>query len=581
MKPRAVTRLQRERAFWIMTIPSALPPIPDSVHSMRTQLENIFYYLDNFEFVLRWLAERHSDLLRADERRFLQRFPALPRPSRALLVRMVMRRGELFRLDRLDYAEIGSARDALIALVQEGWVDDAPQLEAAQLCGLLSKKDLLLCFSQLDAGLHKHELQQGLAERHPAALAAQQWSPTLAGMICRLTLRPLCDRLRLLFFGNLRQDWTEFVLSELGVVRYETVDFSPAARGFATRNDVDTWLQLYQCREQLQAGDGDGMEQGLPREPLANRWLESRRLRLLFELGQHYERRGEPAQALRVYADCPWPAARVRHIRCLELTGAGQQALALALQAAATPHSEAESQQLRRMLPRLQRNAGFKPVRPAPAPDTRTVPLLHLCLPLPTLPTAVETVCCDHLQQDGSRVFYVENTLFNALFGLLCWQAIFAPLPGAFFHPFHAAPADLYHPDFQQRRAAAFADCLQQLHSDAWHATIRCNYRLKHGLQNAFVSWEQLDDTLLELALSCIPPQHLHLIFERMLADLRAHRSGLPDLIQFWPQQQHYRLLEIKGPGDRVQDNQQRWLDYCLRWNMPVALCHVSWQDVA
>ena len=27
-------------------------------------------------------------------------------------------------------------------------------------------------------------------------------------------------------------------------------------------------------------------------------------------------------------------------------------------------------------------------------------------------------------------VHYVENTLINGLFGLLCWPAIFAPLPG-------------------------------------------------------------------------------------------------------------------------------------------------------
>ena len=30
----------------------------------------------------------------------------------------------------------------------------------------------------------------------------------------------LCDRLRLMFFGNLRQDWAEFVLTELGLQRF-------------------------------------------------------------------------------------------------------------------------------------------------------------------------------------------------------------------------------------------------------------------------------------------------------------------------------------------------------------------------
>ena len=38
-----------------------------------------------------------------------------------------------------------------------------------------------------------------------------------------------------------------------------------------------------------------------------------------------------------------------------------------------------------------------------------------------------------HLQQDDAPVHYVENTLLCSLFGLLCWEAIFAPLPGSFF----------------------------------------------------------------------------------------------------------------------------------------------------
>ena len=64
----------------------------------------------------------------------------------------------------------------------------------------------------------------------------------------------------------------------------------------------------------------------------------------------------------------------------------------------------------------------------------------------------VEGVVRDHLAREEAPVFYVENTLINGLFGLLCWRAIFSAIPGAFFHPFHRGPADLYSPDFHQRR---------------------------------------------------------------------------------------------------------------------------------
>jgi hypothetical protein len=36
-------------------------------------------------------------------------------------------------------------------------------------------------------------------------------------------------------------------------------------------------------------------------------------------------------------------------------------------------------------------------------------------------------------------------------------------------------------------------------------------------------------------------------------------------------------MIEVKGPGDRLQDNQKRWIDFCAEQQMPVAVCHVEW----
>ena len=54
-----------------------------------------------------------------------------------------------------------------------------------------------------------------------------------------------------------------------------------------------------------------------------------------------------------------------------------------------------------------------------------------------------------------------------------------------------------------------------------------------------------------QLALACIPAPHLKLWCERILADIQANRSGFPDLIQFWPDERRYHMIEVKGPGDR------------------------------
>ena len=78
-------------------------------------------------------------------------------------------------------------------------------------------------------------------------------------------------------------------------------------------------------------------------------------------------------------------------------------------------------------------------------------------------------------------MYYVENSLINSLFGLLCWPAIFAPLPGAFFHPFQRGPVDLLNDDFQQRRAELFEACLDRARRRPLRATIRAALRRQVG----------------------------------------------------------------------------------------------------
>ncbi|WEL89294.1 VRR-NUC domain-containing protein [Pseudomonas sp. CBSPCBW29] len=40
-----------------------------------------------------------------------------------------------------------------------------------------------------------------------------------------------------------------------------------------------------------------------------------------------------------------------------------------------------------------------------------------------------------------------------------------------------------------------------------------------------------------------------------------------------------YRMIEVKGPGDRLQDNQLRWLEFCGEHQMPVTVCYVRWAE--
>jgi len=199
-------------------------------------------------------------------------------------------------------------------------------------------------------------------------------------------------------------------------------------------------------------------------------------------------------------------------------------------------------------------------------------------VPLPSWGESVEQIAREHLAEPDAPVYYVENGLINSLFGLLCWPAVFAAIPGAFFHDFHAGPADLGSSHFYRRRQRQFDECFVQLDSERYRQSIWTTFNDKSGIQSPFVRWSGLDKTLLQWALDCFPAAHLRLWFEWIVRDVQENRAGFPDLIQFWPQDRQYRMIEVKGPGDRVQDNQRRFLEYCVSHQMPVAVCYARWR---
>ena len=557
-----------------------------------------FYYLKNFELVLATIGARYADLLSSEESLFVSEFSQVPLTSRALLTRMVMRRGDLFRASKLNYAEIGDPARAAGPLVERGWVDDGAVLVVEQVGSILTKLELIRCFGlpARYAGWRKEALVAALKAQFTEARAFAGWCAGLEDRVYALRVSALCERFRVMFFGNHRQTWSEFVTADLKIFNYEKVERALHSRAFQTRAQIDVFLRLQECRELL--------EVGMPLEDLVaivppaiedSDWLEDRRQQLIFSVAREFERAGEAAVALSMYGTCSHRGARARAMRLHGRRHAWAAAHALCLEATRLPESEAEMQLVRRLLPRATRQLGLEGdcalglsdggsavsgSAPAPAP---IIPQFEVVFDgVAESARHVEYLVRDHLARevvDRRTVRYVENGLVNALFGLLCWRAIFAPVAGAFFHDFHHGPADLASRDFRRRREREFQDCLALLESTQYRQSIWKTFREKGGIQSPFVNWRAIDGTVLGWALDCFPAKHLRLWFEWIVRDVQENRSGFPDLVQFWPEEGRYRMIEVKGPGDRVQDNQRRLLEYCVSHAMPVAVCHVRWGD--
>ncbi|WAC44242.1 VRR-NUC domain-containing protein [Pseudomonas sp. SL4(2022)] len=534
------------------------------------------YYLSNFRAALAWIEARYADLLTAEEYGFIRNFQAMAWPSQALLVRMIMRKGCHFRLSKLDYPEIGDSHRASGELLDSGWITEQALLSRHEIVELLRKDEVLTHLPLTDrrATQKKSALLEQLNDQNQPAQKFSDWCPALADRLLSLTVGELCDRLRLMFFGNLAQDWSEYVLADLGIYRYETVDISPDSRGFQHRQDLEDYLYLRTLRTAVEEGaDLETVWPPLLAFSSANAHLCARQSRLLFQVAQMLEKNGELQQALALYQRSIHAEARWRQVRVLEHLGRDNEAYEHALAFSAAPGSDEERQRLERALSRLRRKLDLPPqIAAVSVAETR----INLQLPRP-LHGSVEIAVRDHFHCANAPVHYLENTLICSLFGLLCWDAIFAPLPGAFFHPFHSGPVDLYSPDFYTRRQQLFEQCLLHLEQPDYMPHFRSRYQEKFGLQSPFVFWDMFTEERLELALLCIPAAHLSACFRRLLRDLKANRAGMPDLIQFYPDARRYRMIEVKGPGDRLQDNQKRWLSFAAEQGIPVEVCYVSW----
>ena len=549
-----------------------------------TSLDDPLYYLRNAEQVIRLCLSQYDDLLLPEERQALERLLSLDEPSRALLIRMVMRKGTLFRTDALRYSEVPDLNKAITALANADLVDAQPTLSLVALCELSRREECRGLVQQrlpdadFAASTRKADLVTTLLASVPdnPLRPVHEWWPQAPFQVIELACSDLFDRLRLMFFGNLYQSWSEFVLTELGLQQFEPVPLTAESRPFHSRAEVDLYLQLQQLQERAATGEPiEVLCESLP--PSINcYWIDYRRQKVLFQLGREAERQQQTELALNLYQQSQHREAQLRALRIQEKHEPPEQVLQWASEA----YARIPQPEIRVGLQRIQQRCARKAKLDYAAPTAIEIPVESVVLPKPEQ-GRVEQAVITSLSNSDTELFHVENRLFTGLFALLFWPALFAPVRGAFFNPFQSGPADLYRPGFTEARAAWLDEGFAQLHSGAYRPTILQRLEQKQGISCSLIHWPSLSPALVEEALAVIPAAHLETVFRHLLLDLRHHRRGLPDLIALNRTAGEYRLIEVKGPGDRLQDHQRLWLQAMLKQGMPVSVLNVRWDESA
>lgn len=76
------------------------------------------YYLDNFHYLLEFVTRQYAHLLNKEELAYASGFQALTSGAQMLYVRLVQRKGPLFRRDKINYPEIANLAQVICELLE-------------------------------------------------------------------------------------------------------------------------------------------------------------------------------------------------------------------------------------------------------------------------------------------------------------------------------------------------------------------------------------------------------------------------------------------------------------------------------
>uniref|UniRef100_A0A8D2G039 Fanconi-associated nuclease n=2 Tax=Theropithecus gelada TaxID=9565 RepID=A0A8D2G039_THEGE len=198
-----------------------------------------------------------------------------------------------------------------------------------------------------------------------------------------------------------------------------------------------------------------------------------------------------------------------------------------------------------------------------------------------TVLCSVEELALAHYRRSGfDQGIHGEGSTFSTLCGLLLWDIIFMDgIPDVFRNACQAFPLDLCTDSFFASRRPALEARLQLIHdapAESLQAWVAATWQEQEGRVASLVSWDRF--TSLQQAqdlVSCLGGPVLSGVCRRLAADFRHCRGGLPDLVVWNSQSHRFKLVEVKGPNDRLSHKQMIWLAELQKLGAEVEVCHV------
>ncbi len=531
------------------------------------------YYLDYFQYLLDFIQQGSSHLLDENDKEFIASFESMSEDARCLMVRMMNRKGEYFRLEKFTYEEIKNIPLAAEELVEIGFISLDPP-DDPLLFTLYTKAELHKLFPDRDfIKKKKDEILLELAE----ANATEDYQEIRAKYtVMHFRKQEQIEYLKLLFFGHAHGMMTEFVIRDIGNVKLENLENHTFTPWFDTLEEAKSVYHLYQWNRVIY----QAKELLLPEEVLElvgqipfGTYLQHPKTRkigdkIMLKLGEYFEKSGLPEAALEYYGlACKHPA-RERRIRILDKLNRPDEATDLAEAVVEAPFNASEQIFAQDFLAKTsKRNYRSTTTRINASPSI-----------IITEPTGnrVEQHALEHFEQQGFKGVHSENYLWRGLFGLLFWEELFDEQHATFHHPLQRMPSDLHSETFYQNRGDILGKKTKKIRTKkALIKHISETYNEKEGTANYLVGWHESLLPTLEACIQHLPLKGLYAVMLQVARNVKDNSAGFPDLF-IW-NDKTYHFYEIKSPNDHLSAQQLFWIDFLNQHKIKAEVLRVKY----
>uniref|UniRef100_A0A804JFU5 Fanconi-associated nuclease n=1 Tax=Musa acuminata subsp. malaccensis TaxID=214687 RepID=A0A804JFU5_MUSAM len=172
-----------------------------------------------------------------------------------------------------------------------------------------------------------------------------------------------------------------------------------------------------------------------------------------------------------------------------------------------------------------------------------------------------------------------ESGIWMTIFGLLMWDVIFFNVPDVFMSRFQIAPLDFDTDDFYVTRESLIESQLQKINGGMAEEILISSWESHVGIACRGVNWERQSLSDLRVAVACIGGSPLASLCRHLATDYRSWSSGMPDLL-LWrfhgdKGEGEAKLVEVKGPTDRLSEQQRAWLLTLMDCGFDTEVCKV------